>query len=102
MKHPTASPPSVTPPVAERYVTSTAADGVYLISEGDERRLIATVKAPREVADKMAAAEAFYAALTRIAWLRPAGDVEAAKNARALVEEIEKIALAALSPGIKL
>lgn len=36
------------------------------------------------------------AALKRIAYLRPAGDVETAKNTRALVEQIERIALEAL------
>lgn len=35
-------------------------------------------------------------ALQRIAWLRPAGDAQAARNTRQLVEQMERIALEAL------
>jgi len=38
------------------YVTCTAAPGVYLISVGDERKLIATVRGTREMAEAMAEA----------------------------------------------
>lgn len=46
--------------------------------------------------DLRASHDNLLAALKRIAWLRPAGDINTAKNTRALVKQIERIALAAI------
>ncbi|MGN6063803.1 hypothetical protein [Brevundimonas diminuta] len=43
--------------------TSSAADGVYVISQGEERKAIGTVRAPRSLVDTMCAAPDLLEAL---------------------------------------
>lgn len=47
--------------------TSSAADGVYVISQGEERKAIGTVRAPRSLVDTMCAAPDLLEALERSA-----------------------------------
>lgn len=84
--------------MTDTYVTCTAADGVYLISEGDDRKLIATVfRTSKERVLRMAAADAMFEALSAFAdKMDPACLVENDLRESHLADELRG-ALAALA-----
>ena len=69
--------------------TSSAADGVYVISQGEERKAIGTIRAPRSLVDAMCAApdllEAIQVLVTDCSQIWSEAEFPALKQARAAI-----------------